>query len=72
MESTLYLSESAGLLISAFINTSSSDAKFGCAIYKVSVSPFNDKILVKDIADFRSDYEKNGPMVEGIIPKEAI
>jgi hypothetical protein len=30
------------------------------------------KILVKDIADFRSDYEKNGPMVEGIIPKEAI
>lgn len=30
------------------------------------------KILVKDISDFRGDYEKNGPMVEGIIPKEAI
>lgn len=30
------------------------------------------KILVKDIADFRGDYEKNGPMVEGIVPKEAI
>ena len=28
--------------------------------------------MVKDITDFRSDYEKNGPMVEGIIPKEAI
>lgn len=30
------------------------------------------KVLVKDITDFRTDYEKNGPMVEGIIPKEAI
>jgi dynein heavy chain, axonemal len=30
------------------------------------------KELVKDISDFRGDYEKNGPMVEGILPKEAI
>ena len=30
------------------------------------------KELVKDVADFRADYEKNGPMVEGISPKEAI
>jgi dynein heavy chain len=30
------------------------------------------KELVRDIADFRGDYEKNGPMVEGISPKEAI
>jgi dynein heavy chain len=28
--------------------------------------------LVKDIADFKTDYEKNGPMVDGILPKEAI
>ena len=27
------------------------------------------KGLVRDIADFRGDYEKNGPMVEGISPK---
>ena len=27
------------------------------------------KDLVKDISDFRTDYEKNGPMVEGILPK---
>lgn len=27
------------------------------------------KELVRDITDFRSDYEKNGPMVEGITPK---
>lgn len=32
----------------------------------------NVKELVKDVSDFRSDYEKNGPMVEGISPKEAI
>ena len=32
----------------------------------------NVKELVKDVADFRADYEKNGPMVEGISPKEAI
>lgn len=32
----------------------------------------NIKELVKDITDFRGDYEKNGPMVEGISPKEAI
>ena len=32
----------------------------------------NVKDLVKDVADFRADYEKNGPMVEGISPKEAI
>jgi len=30
------------------------------------------KELVRDITDFRADYEKNGPMVEGICPKEAI
>lgn len=30
------------------------------------------KELVKDVVDFRADYEKNGPMVEGITPKEAI
>jgi dynein heavy chain, axonemal len=30
------------------------------------------KVLVRDITDFRGDYEKNGPMVEGIVPKEAI
>ena len=30
------------------------------------------KELVRDITDFRADYEKNGPMVEGISPKEAI
>jgi dynein heavy chain len=30
------------------------------------------KELVRDISDFRGDYEKNGPMVEGISPKEAI
>lgn len=30
------------------------------------------KSLVKDITDFRADYEKNGPMVENIVPKEAI
>ncbi len=30
------------------------------------------KESVRDIADFRGDYEKNGPMVEGISPKEAI
>lgn len=30
------------------------------------------KVLVRDITDFRADYEKNGPMVEGIVPKEAI
>lgn len=30
------------------------------------------KELVRDISDFRADYEKNGPMVEGISPKEAI
>ena len=30
------------------------------------------KTLVKDIADFKTDYEKNGPMVDGILPKEAI
>jgi hypothetical protein len=28
--------------------------------------------LVKDIADFKTDYEKNGPMVDGILFKEAI
>lgn len=27
------------------------------------------KELVRDISDFRADYEKNGPMVEGISPK---
>lgn len=32
----------------------------------------NVKQLVKDVVDFRNDYEKNGPMVEGISPKEAI
>ena len=25
------------------------------------------KELVRDISDFRGDYEKNGPMVEGIV-----
>ena len=30
------------------------------------------KELVRDITDFRADYERNGPMVEGISPKEAI
>jgi dynein heavy chain len=30
------------------------------------------KQLSKDVTDFRDDYEKNGPMVEGIQPKEAI
>jgi len=29
----------------------------------------NVKELVKDVIDFRTDYEKNGPMVEGITPK---
>lgn len=32
----------------------------------------NVKALVKDVQDFRADYEKNGPMVEKISPKEAI
>lgn len=32
----------------------------------------NVKELVKDVSDFRNDYERNGPMVEGISPKEAI
>lgn len=32
----------------------------------------NVKELIKDVSDFRADYEKNGPMVEGISPKEAI
>lgn len=27
------------------------------------------KELVRDITDFRADYEKNGPMVDGISPK---
>lgn len=27
------------------------------------------KELVKDVADFRDDYKRNGPMVEGISPK---
>jgi hypothetical protein len=27
------------------------------------------KELVRDISDFRGDYEKHGPMVEGISPK---
>lgn len=30
------------------------------------------KDLIKDVTEFRADYEKNGPMVEGISPKEAI
>lgn len=30
------------------------------------------KELVKDVGDFRADYEENGPMVVGITPKEAI
>lgn len=27
---------------------------------------------MKDVGDFRADYEENGPMVVGITPKEAI
>lgn len=30
------------------------------------------KDYVKDVGDFRRDYEINGPMVENITPKEAI
>lgn len=30
------------------------------------------KDYVKDVGDFRKDYESNGPMVENISPKEAI
>jgi dynein heavy chain len=32
----------------------------------------NVKQLVKDVQEFRTDYERNGPMVEGIEPKEAL
>jgi dynein heavy chain len=30
------------------------------------------KDFVKDVHDFRRDYEKNGPMVEGISPNDAM
>lgn len=30
------------------------------------------KDFVRDVHDFRKDYEKNGPMVEGISPNDAM
>lgn len=32
----------------------------------------NIKDFVKDVIEFRRDYEKNGPMVEGITPNDAM
>lgn len=32
----------------------------------------NIKDFVKDVTDFRKEYEKNGPMVEGIKPSDAM
>lgn len=29
------------------------------------------KFLIHDVEEFRKDYESNGPMVQGIVPREA-
>jgi hypothetical protein len=50
------------------MNTSNSEVKFGCTIYKVSVSPFNDKILVKDILSFTIHFFSSS--IKSIIEKK--
>jgi hypothetical protein len=50
------------------MNTSNSDAKFGCSINKVSFSPFNDKILVKDILLFTIHFFSSS--IKSIIEKK--